>query len=89
MGVSSQGGSPESKNSPEAESKERKSRENKAERTKQRGVTDRKEKLKTAGSSLLEYGAGTVRCEDKRRHVLHSRWREVLTLALQSCLPSG
>jgi len=43
-----------------------KGRETKAERTKQRGVTDRKEKLKTAGSSLLEYGAGIVRCEDKK-----------------------
>ena len=65
---------------------DRKQRENKADRTKQRGVTDRKEKLKTADSSLLEYGAGTVRGADKRRHVLHSRWRKVLILALQSCL---
>jgi len=48
-----------------------------------------KEKLKTAGSSLLEYGADTVRCRDKRYHMLHSRCREVLILTPTVVPPFG
>jgi hypothetical protein len=50
---------------------------------------EKKSRRQQAGLSLLERGASTAWCGDKRGHVLHCRCRKVLYLTLRSFLASG